>query len=236
MLLCGVCGSAGRSWLSSSSHKRRPLELLHVRTPEWLWTTATTGRLANQITTLLRQQPWAGVCESFWRKYEENILFYSFCSHHFLFYFRSQPNCILQLQQRRENQSESSPYLMALPQVVLYNARFRLIRLKCSLAMANILINCGFFFVLFRSAGAERFRHPGGQVYCIWSVWGLHHCRHCSTPGTYHVRGRRSQCHPQACKSVITSVSWKNYSFRCGKGNLQVQFVSFPLLILNFLF
>jgi len=34
-------------------------------------------------------------------------------------------------------------------------------------------------------------------------VWRLHHCWHGSTPGAHHVRGRRTQCNPQACKSSV---------------------------------
>lgn len=63
VLLCGVCGSVGRSRLSGDSHQRRSLELLHVWPPEQLWVTAATGRLAQQTTTLLCQQPRAGFCE-----------------------------------------------------------------------------------------------------------------------------------------------------------------------------
>lgn len=86
--------------------------------------------------------------------------------------------------------------------------------------MTNML-TIMFLFVLFRSAGAERFGHPGGQVHRIWSVWGLHHCWHRSTPGTHHVRGRRSQRHTQACKRHL-SVPWQNYLFRCSSCSLQV--------------
>lgn len=63
VFLCGVCGPVGGSWFRSSSYQRRPLELLHVWTMQHLRFTAETRRLAQQTTTLLRQQPWAGVCE-----------------------------------------------------------------------------------------------------------------------------------------------------------------------------
>lgn len=64
VFLCRMCGSVSGSRLSSSSHQRRPLELLHVRTPEHLWVTAATGRLAQQTSAFLCQQPRAGICKS----------------------------------------------------------------------------------------------------------------------------------------------------------------------------
>ncbi|CAG12940.1 unnamed protein product, partial [Tetraodon nigroviridis] len=62
VFLCGVCGPAGGRWFRSSSYQRRPLELLHVRAPQRLRLTAEERRLAQQATTLLRQQPRTGVC------------------------------------------------------------------------------------------------------------------------------------------------------------------------------
>jgi hypothetical protein len=43
VLLCGVRGSLGGARGCPSSHKGRPLELLHVRTQGHLWSTAATG-------------------------------------------------------------------------------------------------------------------------------------------------------------------------------------------------
>lgn len=64
VFLCRVCGSVSGSRLSGSSHQRRPLELLHVRTLQHLWVTAATGRLAQQTSAFLCQQPRAGICKS----------------------------------------------------------------------------------------------------------------------------------------------------------------------------
>lgn len=63
VLLRGVRGPAGGRRLGGGSHQRRPLELLHVRTPQHLRVTAAAGRLAQQAPALLRQQPRAGLCE-----------------------------------------------------------------------------------------------------------------------------------------------------------------------------
>lgn len=65
VFLRGVCGSPGRRRLGGGGHQRRPVELLHVRTSKHLRVTAATGRLALQAAALLRQQPWAGICEFF---------------------------------------------------------------------------------------------------------------------------------------------------------------------------
>lgn len=63
VLLCGVCGPVGGSWISSSSDQRRPLELLHVRATQHLRLIEEKRRLAQQATALLCQQPRTGVCE-----------------------------------------------------------------------------------------------------------------------------------------------------------------------------
>ena len=64
VFLCGVCGSVGRRRLGGGGHQGRPLELLHVWTPEHLRVTAATGRLALQATALLCQQPRTGIRKS----------------------------------------------------------------------------------------------------------------------------------------------------------------------------